>query len=87
MDERGFGRIRSKGDQALFGGFTTDDMKKKYGIKHGPLADRLPPVTIAAKSLATEMTNLNIEENDLQGEIPITKEHVQNNQSVRSMLK
>lgn len=33
------------------------------------------------------MTNLNIEENDLQGEIPITKEHVQNNQSVRSMLK
>ena len=87
VDERGFGRIRSKGDQALFGGFTTDDMKKKYGIKYGPLADRLPPVTVAAKSLATEMTNLNIEENDLQGEVPITKEHIQNNQSVRSMLK
>lgn len=87
VDERGFGRIRSKGDQALFGGFTTDDMKKKYGIKYGPLADRLPPVTVAAKSLATEMTNLNIEENDLQGETPITKEHIQNNQSVRSMLK
>ena len=33
------------------------------------------------------MTNLNIEENDLQGEAPITKEHIQNNQSVRSMLK
>ena len=87
VDERGFGRIRSKGDQALFGGFTTDDMKKKYGIKYGPLADRLPPVTVAAKSLATEMTNLNIEEKDLQGEAPITKEHIQNNQSVRSMLK
>ena len=87
VDERGFGRIRSKGDQALFGGYTTDDMKRRYGIKYGPLADRLPPVTVAAKSLATEMTNLNIEENDLQGEIPITKEHVQNNQSVRSMLK
>lgn len=87
VDERGFGRIRSKGDQALFGGFTTDDMKKKYGIKYGPLADRLPPVTVAAKSLATEMTNLNIEENDLHGELPITEEHIQNNQSVRSMLK
>ena len=33
------------------------------------------------------MTNLNIEENDLQGEEPITQEHVQNNQSVRSMLQ
>lgn len=87
VDERGFGRIRSKGDQALFGGYTTDDMKRKYGIKYGPLADRLPPVTIAAKGLATEMTNLNIEENDLQGEEPITQEHVQNNQSVRSMLQ
>lgn len=87
VDERGFGRIRSKGDKALFGGFTTDEMKQRYGIKSGPLADRLPPVTVAAKSLATEMTNLNIEEKDLEGELPITQEHVQNNQSVRSMLK
>lgn len=87
VDERGFGRIRSKGDQALFGGYTTEEMKRRYGIKSGPLADRLPPVTVAAKSLATEMTNLNIEENDLQGEFPIAKEHIQNNQSVRTMLK
>lgn len=87
VDERGFGRIRSKGDQALFGGYTTEEMKRKYGIKSGPLADRLPPVTVAAKSLATEMTNLNIEEHDLQGEFPITREHIQNNNSVRSMLE
>lgn len=86
VDEKGFGRIRSKGDKALFGGYTTDDMKRRYKIKSGPLADRLPPVTVAAKSLATEMTNLNIEEKDLQGENPITQEHIQNNQSVRSML-
>ncbi len=87
VDEKGFGRIRSKGDKALFGGNTTEDMKRKYGIKSGPLADRLPPVTVAAKSLATEMTNLNIEEKDLQGESTITTEHVQNNKSVRAMLK
>lgn len=87
VDEKGFGRIRSKGDKALFGGHTTEDMKKRYGIKSGPLADRLPPVTIAAKNLATEMTNLNVEENDLQGETPITREHIQNNTSVRTMLK
>lgn len=86
VDERGFGRIRSKGDAALFGGKTTQQMKERYGIKSGALADRLPAVTMAAKNLATEMTNLNVEEKDLQGEAPITDEHVQNNSSVRKML-
>lgn len=51
-----------------------------------PLADFLPTLTIAAKNLATEMTNYNVEEKDLQGENAITSEHVQNNQSVRDML-
>ena len=86
-DEKGFGRIRSKGDKALFGGFTTDAMKKKLGVKaNRPLADFLPTLTIAAKNLATEMTNYNVESKDLHGELPITQEHVQNNESVRSML-
>lgn len=87
VDDKGFGRIRSKGDQALFGGKTTKDMKEKYDIKDNrALADFLPTVTIAAKNLATEMTNYNVEEKDLNGEIPITKEHVQNNTSVREIL-
>ena len=41
---------------------------------------------IAAKNLATEMTNYNVEEKDLQGETTITVEHVENNTSVRDML-
>ena len=86
VDDRGFARIRSKGDSALFGGRTTEEMKMQYGVKSGPLADVLPPVTLAAKNLATEMTNLNVEQKDLQGESSITHEHVQNNSSVRSML-
>ena len=86
VDEKGFGRIRSKGDMALFGGRTPQDMKNRYGITSGPLADRLPTLTIAAKNLATEMTNYNVEEKDLQGESPITQEHIQNNRSVRQML-
>lgn len=86
VDDAGFGRIRSKGDQALFGGYSTRDMKERYSITSGALADRLPSVTIAAKSLATEMTNLNIEQKDLHGEFSITTEHVQNNASVRKML-
>lgn len=87
VDDAGFGRIRSKGDKALFGGYTTQEMKCRLGVKDNrPLADFLPTLTIAAKNLATEMTNYNVEEKDLQGEPAITREHVQNNQSVRDML-
>ena len=87
VDDAGFGRIRSKGDQALFGGHTTMEMKARLGMKgNRPLADFLPTLTIAAKNLAAEMTNYNVEEKDLQGEGAITGEHVQNNLSVREML-
>ena len=71
----------------MFGGKSTQDMKKKLGVSDKrPLADFLPTLTIAAKNLATEMTNYNVEEKDLQGEGAITTEHVQNNLSVREML-
>ena len=87
VDEAGFGRIRSKGDAALFGGYTTQEMKIRYGItQNRPLADFLPTLTIAAKNLATEMTNHKVIQDDLHGEPPITYEHVENNKSVRQML-
>jgi DNA-damage-inducible protein D len=87
VDDQGFGRIRSKGDAALFGGNTTAQMKDKLSMPaNRPLADFLPTVTIAAKNLATEITNHNVRQNDLQGEQSITGEHVQNNTSVRNML-
>lgn len=87
VDEQGFGRIRSKGDQALFGGYTTQQMKDRYGIsKNRPLADFLPALTIAAKNLATEMTNHNTQQANLYGETAITQEHIQNNQTIRTML-
>ena len=86
VDEKGFARIRSKGDHALFGGLTTEQMKQRLGIKSGALADYLPTLTIAAKNLATEMTNYNVEQKNLHGESRITAEHVQNNRSVRGML-
>lgn len=86
VDEQGFGRIRSKGDAALFGK-TTQVMKGQLAVPDNrPLADFLPTVTIAAKNLATEITNHNVRQHDLQGEAPITDEHVQNNRSVRHML-
>ena len=87
VDDLGFARIRSKGDSALFGGLNTMQMKAKYGIKENrPLADFLPTLTIAAKNLATEMTNYNVTEKDMYGEESITDENVDNNLSVRRML-
>ncbi|MEG1788830.1 MAG: DNA damage-inducible protein D [Kiritimatiellia bacterium] len=87
VDDSGFARIRSAGDEALFGK-RTQAMKNQYGITgSAPLADYLPTLIIAAKNLATEMTNFNVEKADLYGEPSITKEHVANNNSVRGMLK
>lgn len=87
LDGPQMAKVRAKGDQALFGGHTTQQMKDKYGIaKSRPLSDFLPSVTIAAKSLINEMTKLNVEANNTQGETAITSEHVQNSTSVRDML-
>lgn len=87
VDGKGIARVRSKGDSALFGGHSTAAMKRRLGIGGGdPIADHLPAVTIAAKQLATEMTNHNIEDRDLHGEAPISDEHVQNNKGVRELL-
>ncbi|MBR3255623.1 MAG: DNA damage-inducible protein D [Clostridia bacterium] len=88
IDDLGFALIRSKGDAALFGGLNTMQMKAKYGVKENrPLADFLPTLTIAAKNLATEMTNYNVTEKDMYGEESISNEHIDNNLSVRDMLK
>jgi DNA-damage-inducible protein D len=83
----GFAIIRSKGDSALFGGFSTNDMKHKLQIPDNrPLADFLPTLTIKAKDFATELTSHNVVEKDLKGENQITTEHVENNRAVRRML-
>jgi len=88
VDDKGFASIRSKGDHALFGGFSTNDMKRKLGVPAGrPLADFLPTLTIKAKDFATELTSHNVLEKDLQGSDAISKEHVDNNIAVRKMLK
>ncbi len=87
VDGQGFARLRSRGDQALFGGNTTLEMKKKLGIpEKRPLADFLPTITIKAKDLAAEITSFNTKKNDLRGESSITNEHIKNNKDVRELL-
>jgi len=85
-NERNFGIIRSKGDQALFG-YTTSHMKQKLGIKPSrPLADFLPTITIKAKDFATEITIFNVKDKDIQKGKQIAWEHITNNKSVRKLL-
>ena len=87
VDIKGFANIRSKGDWALFGGNSTNSMKKKLKIpQNRPLADFLPTITITAKQLAAEITNFNIKQNDIRGESPISDEHIKNNKDVRGLL-
>lgn len=87
QDNQSFARIRSKGDKALFGGFSTKQMKEKMGLPpNRPLADFLPTITIKAKDFANEITNFNIKRDDLRTETSITDEHVKNNEDVRTLL-
>lgn len=87
VDEKGFGRIRSKGDKALFGGYSTQEMKEKMNIPvKRALGDFLPTVTVLAKALATEMTNMNIQAKNLEGKKPITQQHISSNLTIRQAL-
>lgn len=86
VDDKGFALIRSKGDQALFR-LNTATLKKKMGVPSSrPLADFLPTISIKAKDFAAEMTSVNVQTKDLQGETAISKEHIDNNTAIRQML-
>jgi len=86
VDGKGFAIIRSKGDKALFR-LATEDLKKKMNVPKGcPVADFLPTVSIKAKDLTAEMTNVNVQSKDLQGQASIERERVDNNSAVRKML-
>jgi DNA-damage-inducible protein D len=87
VDDQGFARIRSKGDQALFGGNATIQMKRKLGVPESrPLADFLPTITIKAKDFAGEITHFNVKKQNLVSEARIADEHIKNNQDVRHVL-
>ena len=86
VNDKTFAIIRSKGDQALFR-LSTNMMKARMGMPQTrPLADFLPTISIKAKDFAAEMTSVNVQAKDLQGEASITQEHVDNNAAVRKML-
>ena len=86
-NESGFSRIRIKGDQALFGGVTTRQMKQRLRVPKGrALADFLPTITIKAKDFTNEISNFSIKRDYLHTEAQITREHIKNNRDVRKLL-
>jgi DNA-damage-inducible protein D len=86
-DNQSFARIRSKGDEALFGGKTTQSMKKRLKVPDGrALADFLPTITIKAKDFANEITVFNMKKTVFPSETAIADEHVKNNKEVRRAL-
>jgi DNA-damage-inducible protein D len=87
-DSKGFAIIKSKGDQALFGGYNTSDMKKRLGVSNSrSLADFLPSITIKAKDFANEITIFNIKKEGTTKNIKsISLDHEQNNRDVRKLL-
>ena len=87
ISDRGFGIMRSRGDEALFGGYTTAQMKGRLGLAQSrPLADKLADVAINAKTLVNSMTSYNVDDRDLNGDTQIIGEHVGNSRSVRATL-
>lgn len=87
VDDKGFSIIRSRGDNALFGGNNTAEMKRRLGVRGSrALADFLPTVTLKAKEFAAAITDFNVKKGNLVGAQVISNEHVQNNKDVRGVL-
>lgn len=87
VDAKGIGEIRAKGDEALFGGKTTSEMKEKFAVSpRQPLADYLPNVTLKAKDLATAMTMEKSRQDNLVGKNEIGDAHITSNINVRGAL-
>lgn len=86
VDDKGFGIIRSKGDQALFR-LNTAMLKRRMGAPDKrAVANFLPTLGIKAKDFVAEMTSVNVQQKDLDGQVNIEREHVDNNLAVRKML-
>ena len=83
-----FSKIKSLGDEAFFGGYTTQDMKQKLGVVNikDPLADYTNKAVNLGKALANTMTTMNVEGKDLYGEVLITNEHITSNTNVRKAM-
>jgi len=82
-----FGTFKNKHIEALYGGLTVTDLRKKRKIPPGrALADFDADVELRAKDFALAMTDHNIKEKDLRGVYQMTQEVVKNSKATRQTL-
>ncbi len=82
-----FGTFKNKHIEALYGGISAVDLKKKKGIApNRALADFDTHVELKAKDFALAMTDHNIKENNLRGMNEMTREVVKNSKATRQTL-
>ena len=87
IDGNGSAVIRSKGDKALFGGWSTVDMKRRLGVdKSRALADFLSTVILREKESAATITEFNIRKRGLFSVSLIIDDHIKNNKNVRKIF-
>ena len=82
-----FGTFKNRHIEALYGGISTFDLKKKKGIPPGrALADFDTDVELRAKDFALSMTDHNIKQKNLRGHYQMTEEVVKNSRATRQTL-
>jgi DNA-damage-inducible protein D len=82
-----FGTFKNKHIEALYGGISASDLKKKKGIPPArALADFDTDVELRAKDFALSMTDHNIKQKNLRGHYQMTEEVVKNSKATRQTL-
>jgi DNA-damage-inducible protein D len=82
-----FGTFKNKHIEALYGGISVVDLKKKKGIPSSrALADFDTEVELKAKDFALAMTDHNIKYKNLHGQYQMTEEVIKNSRATRQTL-
>jgi DNA-damage-inducible protein D len=82
-----FGTFKNRHIEALYGGISAVDLKKKKGIPPArALADFDTDVELRAKDFALSMTDHNIKQKNLHGHYQMTEEVVKNSKATRQTL-
>ncbi len=82
-----FGTFKSKHIEALYGGISVGDLKKRKGMPMGrALADFDTDLELRAKDFVLAMTDHNIKQKNLQGTYQMTEEVIKNSKATRQTL-
>lgn len=82
-----FGTFKNKHIEALYGGLTVADLKKKRNIpSKRALADFDTEIELKAKDFSLAITDHNIKKHNIHGQVGMTEEVVKNSKATRKVL-